>query len=180
MADNNDTIFGYKGIFRSYGWKDFFLDLWKPALFAVIGIGLCFISDMGSYEVVKKTVGLGISIMPSYLGLLVAAYTLLISFFTSEEAKKIMAMENKEKEISGKELIVNLNGNFAVCVIGGVFCLLTSFIVSYISSLGLTFEYADVINNIVLFVLLFLLSFSMTTLFGVIQDIFNLGQCTIL
>ena len=180
MIGNNNVLYGYKGIFRSYGWKDFILDLWKPALVAIIGIVLCFISDMESYDVVKKTVGLGISIMPSYLGLLVAAYTLLISFFTSEKAKKIMMMENKERRINGKDLIVNLNGNFAVCVIGGVFCLFTSFIVSYISNLGLTFEFADVINDIVIFVLLFLLSFSIITLFGVIQDIFNLGQTTII
>lgn len=181
MAVNTDNnIFGYEGIFRSYGWNDFFQDLWKPALIAIIGVGLYLISDIKSYEVVKKTVGLGIAIMPSYLGLLVAAYTFLISFFTSEKAKNIMTMENKENNINGKDLIVSLNGSFAICVLGGVLCLLASFVISYVSDLGLTCEYADTVNVIVVFVVLLLLSFSMITLFGVIQDIFNLGQVTIL
>lgn len=178
MNENLDEHLGFKGIIKTYGWKDFFKDSFVPLVLALIVFIAAIICCDDSHELFDKVIALCVSILPSYLGLLVAAYTILLTLLTTDAVTKLKTIVNETNGLSGKDLIRKLNSGFAVCVMIGGLALFLSFLFSVISSLNIVISYADAVNYFGVFLTVFLLAFSLTTLVGIIEDLFNIGQTT--
>lgn len=176
MKSKTEKIIGFKGIINSYGLKDFLIDSILPLIITVITLWGCIQYELDYKGLVDKIANLCVAILPSYLGLLVAAYTILLSLVSSEVIKTLMATENPKTHKTGKDLVRQMNGGFASCVLIAATCLLSAFIVSVVSAMNLESEYAAVLNCMGIGALVFLISFSLTVLYGLIQDLFNIGQ----
>lgn len=177
MSDFSDKHIGFWSIVKTYGWKTFIKDSIVPSILslAVTIAAITYCDD--SHALFDKVVNMCISILPSYLGLLVAAYTLLLTLLTTETVAKIKEIVDDKNGLNGKDLIRTLNSDFAACVLITGFALLLSFLLSVISSLNIVFSYANVINYIGIFLIVFLLIFSIKVLVDLIEDLYNLGQC---
>lgn len=178
MNENINEHLGLKGIIKTYGWRDFFKDSVVPLVLALIVLIAAIICCDDSHELFDKVISLCVSILPSYLGLLVAAYTILLTLSTTDAGTKLKKIVNENNGLTGKFLIRKLNSGFAACVLIGGLALFLSFLFSVISSLNIVITYADAVNYIGVFLSVYLLAFSLTTLVGIIEDLFNLGQTT--
>lgn len=178
MSDLLDKHIGFWSIVKTYGWKDFSKDSFLPAILALTVTLVAIIYCDDSYVLFDKIVSLCISILPSYLGLLVAAYTLLLTLLSTEAIAKLKDIVDDENGYSGKDLIRTLNSDFAACVLITGFALFLSFLFSVICMLNIVFSYADIVNYLGIFLMLFLFFFSITILVSLIEDLYNLGQTT--
>lgn len=169
-------LLGKVGIAKTYGWYDFFIDSIVPFIFSTISCCIIAHNCDDLKQMVEKVAGLAVAILPSYIGLLVAAYTILLSMMTTDTAKKLS--ELKTEKIDGKTLLRKMNSDFAVCIYLAGTCLLLGFAISMFCSTGLESEYADAINILCIGIMVFPLSFSLTVLYGLVENLFNLGQTT--
>lgn len=170
------VLFGKFGIAKTYGWCDFLKDSIVPFIFSVVSCWVIVLCCDDLKPMVDKVAGLAVAILPSYIGLLVAAYTILLSMMTTETAKKLS--ELKTEKIDGKTLLRKMNSDFVVCIYLAGTCLLLGFVVSMFCLTSIESDYADVINTSCIGLMVFLLSFSLTVLYGLVENLFNLGQTT--
>lgn len=171
-------MFGKSGIAKTYGWGDFFKDGIFPIVFSIVSCVVVTCSCDDYKIIVDKVASLSVAILPSYIGLLVAAYTILLSMMTTDTAKKLSELETEK--INGKDLLRKMNSDFAVCVYLAGTCLFLGFVISMFYPLNIEVSYADAINISCIGVMVFLLSFSLTVLYGLVENLFNLGQTTTL
>lgn len=93
--------FGWNSLFRYYGFKGFLRDIAFPI---IISIAICagtYLSSRDSLEILKIVTGLANQIVPAIIGLVLAAYTLLLTFFTGDSFKKATETDNGRKFIKG-------------------------------------------------------------------------------
>ena len=178
MSDFIDNNIGLRSMVKTYGWNNLLIDSILPALlaFLVTTASIAYCDD--SHALFDKILTLCISILPSYLGLLVAAYTILLTLLTTEAVAKLKDIVDDENGNSGKRLIRTLNSDFAICILIAGFALLLSFLFSVNSSLKIDFIYADAVNYLLIFLMVFLLFFSLTILVNLIENLYNIGQTT--
>lgn len=170
--EKGERSFGLKAIFQNYTLIDFGKDSVIPLVITIIISLLFFCGESSSYTVLNSIVEMTISILPCILGLVVAGYTILISFYWSDLAKKI-----KDKdEVNGPKLLMSLNSSFAAVILFITIALLYTIIIKVVSSFGITCIHSDIINMIVLAVLLYLDFFSFFALKDSVIDLFNIGS----
>jgi len=173
MSKENSE-FGWISLFRYYGLKGFLRDIIMPIIISTtICVGTCF-SSKDSLEILKIVTGLANEIVPVMVGLVLAAYTVLLSFFTGDSFKKAIGTAE------GRKFIKGINAGFAACLTILAVSVLVSIIIAVCIKWEYTSEHADCYNLCALFVLSFLLSYAITSIFGIIIDIFNSGQTTAL
>lgn len=178
MSDVVDKLIGWSSIAKNYGWKDLFWDSVVPIILASLVVVAATIYCDDSHVLFDKVVALCVSILPSYLGLLVAAYTILLTLLTTPTVEKLKEIKDDEHKINGKDLIRMLNSDFAACILIAGFALFLSFLFSVFSSLNIVFLYADVVNYLGLLLMVFLLAFSLGRLTDLIENLYNIGQTT--
>lgn len=178
MSDFVDKLIGSWSIAKNYGWKNFAMDSIVPIILVLLVVVTATIFCDDSRALFDKIVALGISILPSYLGLLVAAYTILLTLLTTPTVEKLKQIEDAGHNINGKELIRMLNSAFAACILITGFALFLSFLFSVISSLNMVSSYADAVNYSGIGLMVFLLAFSLGRLADLIEDLYNIGQTT--
>lgn len=171
-----DKHFGFWSIVKTYGWKNFFKDSFVPTILSLIVIIAVIHYCNDSHTLFDKVLSLCFSILPSYLGLLVAAYTILLTLLSTKAVATLMEIVDDEKKYSGKNLIRTINSGFAACILIAGFALFLSFFLSIISSLNIVSTYGDTINYLGIFLMAYLLFFSLGTLIGLIEDLYNIGQ----
>lgn len=174
IMSNITSEFGWKSLFCYYGFSGLMKDSVLPVIIATsICIGTC-LSDKDSLEILKTVTQLANEVVPAMIGLVLAAYTVLLTFFTGESFKK--ATESQE----GRMFIKEINAGFAACLFFLAISVLISIMIAICVEWEYTSEYADFINYFALFGLSFLLSYAITSIFGIIIDIYNSGQTTTL
>lgn len=178
MSDFVDKLIGSWSIAKNYGCKNFIMDSIVPIILALLVVvaGTIYCDD--SHVLFDKVIALCVSILPSYLGLLVAAYTILLTLLTTPTVEKLKEIKDDEHKINGKDLIRMLNSDFAACILIAGFALFLSFLFSVISSLNVVSSYADAVNYLGIGLMVFLLVFSLGRLADLIEDLYNLGQTT--
>ena len=178
MSDVVDKLIGWSSIAKNYGWKDLFWDSVVPIILASLVVVAATIYCDDSHVLFDKVVALCVSILPSYLGLLVAAYTILLTLLTTPTVEKLKEIEDDEQKLNGKDLIRMLNSDFAACILIAGFALFLSFLFSVISSLNMVSSYADAVNYSGIGLMVFLLVFSLGRLADLIENLYNIGQTT--
>ena len=166
--------FGWGSLWRYYGFKGLMKDICAPIIISIVFCVGTYLSTKDPLEILKAVIKLANEIVPAMIGLVLASYTILLTFFTGDSFQK--ATNTAE----GKKLIKGLNANFAVCLTIQTVSIISSILISICIEWEYTSEFAIYINIIVLFFVSFLLSYAITSIFGMIIDIYNSGQTTAL
>ena len=168
------SIFGWKAILRNYGWTNFWIDSILPL---AISLGLCVLIYVKNVDILlqlKHLVEVGLSIIPAMVALILTAYTIMLTFIVGDKFASIKRTEE------GKKLIQDLNSSFAACLFVSTISIIAMIIVSSIADMGITIKYANRVNYFVYFLVCYLLVYSVSILIGIVIDIFNSGQTTLL
>lgn len=171
--DNMKSIFGWRAVFENYSIKDFFIDSIFPTIVSSVLCVSVFFSWNNMLEQIKHIISLGIAIVPSMVALILAAYAIMLSFILSDTMSKFKSTEN------GKKLIQSINAGFAACLLISTITIIVMLIVSNVANLNIEIVHSDRVNYPVYFVICYLLTYSVCVLVGVIVDIFNSGQTTL-
>ena len=73
-----------------------------------------------------------------------------------------------------------MNSSFAICLIISTVSIIVMIVVSCVVSMDIKVQNPDVINYPVFFIICYLLVFSVSILIGIVIDVFNSGQTTLL
>ena len=172
--NKHESIFGWKSVINNYGWRGFFLDSILPLLVSLL---LCFIMYCHCLDIflqLKHLVDIGISIVPAMVALILTAYTIILAFIISDKFSSIKETED------GQNLIKNINSSFAACLFISTISIITMIIVSSISNMNIEITNPNLINYPVYFIVCYLLIYSVSILIGIVIDIFNSGQTSLL
>lgn len=166
--------FGWRSVFSNYKLKDFIQDSIIPI---ILSITFCIVLSINNSNIIKQLnhlVEIGISIIPAMYALIIAAYTILLSFILGGKLSKIT------KDNNGKKLIKRLNSSFAACLffttISIIVLISSSIILLTNIKINIGINYCELLNYFAYFLISFLLFFSVSVLFGIIIDIYNCGQ----
>ena len=169
------SIFGWKAILRNYGWTSFWLDSILPL---IVSLGLCtliYVKDADIILQLKHLVGVGISTVPAMVALILTAYTIIMQTFIIGD--KFASIKKTEE---GRQLIQDLNSSFAACLFVSTISIIAMIIISSIANMGIAIEEPNTVNYPVYFLVCYLLLYSVSILIGIVIDIFNSGQTTLL
>ena len=170
ISMSKDNPFGLRKVFCTYFWKDFLLDSIIPSsISSFLCIVMC-IEHVNVYVQLKELLDISISIVPSMVALVLAAYTILLSFILGKGSEYI---KNSEE---GKNLILILNSSFAACLIISAATVIISIFFSCLANIHICIEHSDIANYFAFFLTAYLLTYSVTILIGIVIDIFNIGQ----
>ena len=167
-------MFGWKIILKNYGWKNFWKDSRLPLILSLFISVTTYVHDADILIQLKNIINIGISIIPAMVALILTAYTILLTFITGDKFYSIKNTNN------GRELIKDLNSSFAACLIVSTISVIMMIVVSSIVSLEIEISVPEIVNYPTYFLVLNLLLFSVSILFGIVIDIFNCGQTTLL
>ena len=176
MRTKRKSLFGWSNVFYNYSLLDFAKDAWMPFLIALVLLTVAMLNHTDMYVQVEKILDLGISIIPSMVALIVAAYTIMLSFILSD---KVTSIKNKE---GGADFIQSINSGFAFCLLISILTIIMMVLAKGICNMQVEVEptLADIINYVVYFLFSFLLGYSVFILIGIVIDIYNSGQTSLL
>lgn len=176
MRTKRKSLFGWSNVFYNYSLLDFAKDAWMPFLIALVLLAVAMLNHTDMYVQVEKILDLGISIIPSMVALIVAAYTIMLSFILSD---KVTSIKNKE---GGTDFIQSINSGFAFCLLISILTIIMMVLAKGICNMQVEVEptLADIINYVVYFLFSFLLVYSVFILIGIVIDIYNSGQTSLL
>lgn len=176
MRTKRKSLFGWSNVFYNYSLLDFAKDAWMPFLIALVLLAVAMLNHTDMYVQVEKILDLGISIIPSMVALIVAAYTIMLSFILSD---KVTSIKNKE---GGADFIQSINSGFAFCLLISILTIIMMVLAKGICNMQVEVEstLADIINYVVYFLFSFLLVYSVFILIGIVIDIYNSGQTSLL
>lgn len=174
MCQNN-TLFGWSAVFKQYDWRDLLKDCICPLIITIIIVLILkCISSANIYHVLQNLVNVGLSVAPTMVALILAAYTIILAFIISD---KMNAIKDSEESI---DLIKGLNAGFASCLLFSIISMILLVVTSIVMAMKIYSPYSDAINLFVFFIICFFVFLSITILLGVIIDIFNSGQTTLI
>lgn len=176
MRTKRKSLFGWSNVFYNYSLQDFAKDAWMPFLVALVLLAVAMLNHKDMYVQVEKILDLGISIIPSMVALIVAAYTIMLSFILSD---KVTSIKNKE---GGADFIQSINSGFAFCLLISILTIIMMVLAKGICNMQVEVEptLADIINYVAYFLFSFLLVYSVFILIGIVIDIYNSGQTALL
>ena len=171
MADKK-AIFGWKAVFSYYSLKDFAKDVTIPFMLSGALCACVYFSENNIYNMLGSVLSTGLTVTPVMVTLIVAAYTIILSFLMDDKT------DNIKKNAKGKEFLKSLNSSFAVALFLSLFTILVMIVTK--NDMHIVCEYAEVLNYVTYFVVSFLLILSVYILYGIMIDIFNSGQTSML
>lgn len=169
------SIFGLKAILRNYGLTNFWIDSILPL---IVSLGLCTLMYVKEADILlqlKHLVGVGISIIPIIVALIMILYVIFVNFTINSN---IFTSIKKTEE--GRQLIQDLNSSFAACLFVSTISIIVMIIISSIANMGIAVEEPNTVNYPVYFLVCYLLVYSVSILICIVIDIFNSGQTTLL
>lgn len=168
------SIFGWKKVLNNYGWKGTLLDSILPVVISSLLCTIMYLKDADIFLQLKHLVGVGISIVPAMVALILTAYTIMLTFIIGDKFASIKKTE------AGKKLIQDLNSSFASCLFVSTISIIAMIIISSIANMDIEIKDPNVVNYPVYFLVCYLLVYSVSILIGIVIDIFNSGQTSIL
>lgn len=163
--------FGLKGIFKDYTLKDFCMDILFPLIVTCVLTPIMISSKNTPYACLMEILNFGIIVVPILITLILTAYVLLLSMF-STTLKEFCS--SKEGENLHKKLNSGFAANLTISLVG----LVTIFIGTFVAKMNIYSEFASIINKIAYAIYVLFVSYPIFCLFGIIIDLFNVGQIT--
>ena len=168
-----NSVFGWKAVFTNYNFKDFVIDSVLPTIISIVLCVIVYCSASNMFEQIKHLLSLGIDVVPSMVALILAAYTIMLSFIWGDKMNEIKMTRN------GKTLILSLNASFAACLFVSTITIVVMLFVSCVANLNVGTGHPNLVNYPVFFIICYLLTYSVCILIGVVVDIYNIGQTVI-
>ena len=164
------TDFGIRSLLNNYSFNDFIKDISIPLLVSTTLVIMSICKSNDSLELLSDIVNLALEIVPALFALLLTAYLFLLTFFQTEKLQNLLDSQD------GKELYVQLNASFALCILVSVIALTLSRVIYFVIKLGYTCMCADIINYVTIFILSLFLGFLVKIQFDIVIDLYNCGQ----
>ena len=174
------TIYGsgWKIVWRIYSRGNLIVSLCLPIVLTVLSFIVCLLSKKEPIVFLDYVSSLILSIGPNMLGFTLSGYALMMGMSNSEFIQALINFREKDKEYS---LYQSLNTVFAV-VLGTMFVIiLTGAFASIVIEAEIQMPYilSDMTiwyNWSCLFVLLFLMFYTINSIKDIVINIFNFGQ----
>lgn len=173
MAKPN-SVFGWKNVLYNYGLKGILLDSILPVIVSSLLCSIMYWKDADIFSQLKHLVNVGISIIPAMVALILTAYTIILTFIIGGKFTSI------KKTKAGKKLIQDLNSSFAACLFVSTISIIVMIIISSIANMDIEIKEPNAVNYSAYFFVCYLLVYSVSILIGIVIDIFNSGQISIL
>lgn len=164
--------FSLRRAFAVYGWRGFGGDAVKPS---IVGIIVSVLTAMLAEEplvVLSNLIGIGLSILPTVLAILLTAYALVLTLIDGWSF-------GGERRDEATILIEKVNSDFTVCCVFSVIGVLVFFMASFFHSLGLTPHAPWWVCPCLSGLLSFVFLICMEIIIDLIRDVFNCGQTLI-
>ena len=174
IMSKRENPFGWKNMLCNYTLCEFAKDSTFPLIISFLLCVMAAVSSLDIYKQLLKLLQIGISIVPLMAAFILTAYTIILSFFMGEKCKDI------KDDSKGKELIENLNSSFAVCLFASAASIIVLVVATCIANMEFISVYSNWVNYSTYFIVCYLTVFSISVLVGIIIDIYNIGQTTIL
>lgn len=168
--------FGWKKAFSLYSWKYFVKASILPIVFTLVSLIVSLFSSNEAIYYIALLTDIVLNISPGVIGFLLSGYAIIIGFSSNEVVR---FMSNKSQK-TDRTLYQKQNAVFAVSIfsllIGLIFAIFTNFILKTEVNF-FSFDVATkIFNSVVLFLLLFIVYFSVFSIKDLIINVFNFGQ----
>lgn len=174
---NNSKVkkFGWPAVHQSYSFCDLVYDSLFPLLLSLI---ITFIRKNENYnmlEALHKIAGLGLTVVPVMLTLLLAAYTILMTMYWNPICEKMKSSKN------GIKLLKGLNASFAAAIRVIALGVLYLFVINSVDTIHIqvSTSICEVINSIYYFIALYFIFFSVCILKDIVINIYNIASFSI-
>lgn len=165
---------GWKRVFANYSYSNFKKSLWKPSLAIGCVIVFTLYSDFDTLDLIQILSNLINNSMPSLIGFVLTGYAIIIGLSNSELIEKTM---EDSKEVT---LFQRINSTFAIVlcfmIISYILGILTEIILRMNITIPLDGKHVNCLNCIWLYLLGYLLFYTIFSLFDIVINVFNLGE----
>ncbi len=169
---------GWKSVWRIYSRANLKKSITIPLTVSTCLIVICAFSEKDYFSMLKYVSETVISIGPNILGFTLSGYALMMGMSSSEFIKGLIKHKPAGKAYSLYQL---LNSTFAVVLFLMFITILQGIIVGFIVELNLNFPFkSDILlciyNGFWLWLLLFFITYMITSIKDIVMNIFNFGQ----
>lgn len=161
--------FSLRRAFAVYGWRGFGGDVVKPSVASAIVFVLTAMLAENPLVVLSNLIGIGLSILPTVLAILLTAYALVLTLMNGWS----FDTDQRDEAVS---LIEKVNSDFAVCCVFSVIGVLIFFAVSFFNSLGLAPNAPWWVCPSLSCLLSFVFLICIEVIVDLIRGVFNCGQ----
>lgn len=174
---NNKYELSWKAIFDAYSLKDL---LWDSKFPIVIAIVLLWLTpsqvDCNRVEMISKMCDLLLIVLPPLLSILIASFSIWISFFLSKAFEKLEGNEN------GRAVLYGLNASFLISILFMLFGLIITIFVRVCSNFNLSaLMIDDETGNSIILVILYFMSVEFVWLLkDIAKNLHNVAKFAIL
>lgn len=167
--------FGWSAVRQSYGYCDLCKDSWFPLLLSLIITFIRRNENADMLDALHKIAGLGLTVVPVMLTLLLAAYAILMTMYWNPICEKMKSNEH------GIKLLKGLNASFAVAIRVIALGVLYLFIINSVDTIHIqmTKSICDLTNSIYYFIALYFIFFSICILKDIVINIYNIASFSI-
>lgn len=174
---SNQKMVGWKSAWHIYPYKSLFKSLWRPLFLEILSYLFIRGSSVSNIELLSYVCSFVNGGYPSIVGFVLSGYALLIGFSNSE----LIQMLSKRLKRNEPTLFQKVNATFSIMLLMLILTLVVSLIISMVIHAKITVwqcleGYEVFVNNVVLYIFLFLVYYSLLSLLDVVMNIFNFGQ----
>lgn len=169
---------GWSVVWKIYSKENLKKSIWFPLVLTIVSFTICLLSGKAPFGLIEFVSSIILSVGPNMLGFTLSGYALLMGLSNSKFIQGLINFKEEEKEYS---LFQSLNTIFAV-VLGMMF--LTTIVGAFTSVIvkaeitlpeGLV-SFTEIYNWICLFLLMFLMYYTINAIKDIVINIFNFGQ----
>lgn len=169
---------GWGVVWKIYSKENLRKSLYLPLIFTIVSFVVCIFSEKSSLSLIEYVASTILSVGPNMLGFTLSGYALMMGLSNSDFIQGLINFKEEGKEYS---LFQSLNTVFAV-VLGMMF--LTTLVGAFtcvvveaeISLPERWVDFTNAYNWFSLFVLIFLMYYTINAIKDIVINIFNFGQ----
>ena len=176
MNKKKKHTFGWPKAFSLYSFKYFGIASIFPLCLTVASFVASLLSDNEPIFFIELLSSIILNISPVIIGFLLSGYAIIIGFSSNE----VVRFMSKRSDNTDKTLYQRQNAVFAVSILSLLIGLILGVFSHFVAKSGINFFPSDiatnVLNYITLFVLLFVVYFSIISVKDMVVNVFNFGQ----
>ena len=169
---------GWGVVWKIYSRENLKKSIWLPLVLTVVSFAICFFSGKASLDLIEYVASTILSVGPNMLGFTLSGYALMMGLSNSEFVRGLINFKEEGKDYS---LFQSLNTIFAVVlgmmflttIVGAFACIVVKAEISLPEAWS---SFINAYNWVCLFVLMFLMYYTINAIKDVVINIFNFGQ----
>lgn len=169
---------GWGVVWKIYSKENLEKSIWLPLILTVVSLAVCFFSEKAPLDLIEYVGSTILAVGPNMLGFTLSGYALMMGLSNSELIQGLIKFKEEGKEYS---LFQSLNTVFAVVLgmmflttlVGAFVCIVVKAEVSLPKGWD---DLTDIYNWACLFILMFLMYYTINAIKDIVINIFNFGQ----